>query len=135
MGIALLIVGFLLGFACCGYLVYKLVKFCKSHTPGVEHPKIEGNEKIWFMALVLGQGLLTIISSYGIIASNGWTLNAGEHAFLIFGSYLFGTGFVLFLSSFVLYYYRKDMDEKQRKIARILLFSAILYKVSPFITL
>lgn len=125
MGTALLIVGLILGLASCGYLVYRLTKFCKRHEVGVEHPKMEGTEKIVFMVLVLIQGLFTIISSYGIIKSKGWTLNAGENAMLIFGSYLFGSGFAMGLSSFVLYYWRPDFDEKQRKISRILTFVAI----------
>lgn len=125
MGTALLIVGLILGVVCCGYLVYRIQKFCKNHVPGVEHPKVEGNEKILFMALVLAQGLFTILSSYGIIMVNGWTLTGGEHVMLIFGSYIFGSAFSLGLSSFVLYYWRPDFDEKQRKIARILTFVAI----------
>ncbi len=125
MGIALLIIGLILGIACCGYLVYKVQKFCKTHVPGVENPKIEGKEKILLMCLALAQGLFTIISSYGIIGVKGWTLNAGEHAMLIFGSYIFGTAFAIGLSSFILYYWRTDFDKKQRKIARILTFAAI----------
>lgn len=125
MGIALLIIGLILGVACCGYLVYRIQKFCKSHVPGVEHPKVEGNEKIWLMGLVLAQGLFTIISSYGIMGVNGWTLSAGENVMLIFGSYIFGSAFALGLSSFILYYWRPDFDEKQRKISRILTFVAI----------
>ena len=125
MGIALLIIGLILGVACCGYLVYRVQKFCKSHVPGVEHPKVEGNEKIWLLGLVLAQGLFTIISSYGIMGVNGWTLSAGENVMLIFGSYIFGSAFALGLSSFILYYWRPDFDEKQRKISRILTFVAI----------
>lgn len=125
MGIALLIIGLILGVACCGYLVYRVQKFCKSHVPGVEHPKVEGNEKIWLMGLVLAQGLFTIISSYGIMGVKGWTLSAGENVMLIFGSYIFGSAFALGLSSFILYYWRPDFDEKQRKISRILTFVAI----------
>lgn len=125
MGIALLIIGLILGVACCGYLVYRVQKFCKSHVPGVEHPKVEGNEKIWLMVLVLAQGLFTIISSYGIMGIKGWALSAGENVMLIFGSYIFGGAFALGLSSFILYYWRPDFDEKQRKISRILTFVAI----------
>lgn len=125
MGIALLIIGLILGVACCGYLVFRVQKFCKSHVPGVEHPKVEGNEKIWLIGLVLAQGLFTIISSYGIMGVKGWTLSAGENVMLIFGSYIFGSAFALGLSSFILYYWRPDFDEKQRKISRILTFVAI----------
>ena len=125
MGTALLIVGLILGVASCGYLVYRLVQFCKRHEAGVEHPKMEGKEKIVFMVLVLIQGIFTIISSYGIISIKGWTLGAGEHVLLILGSYIFGSAFAMGLSSFVLYYWRPDFEEKQRKIARILTFVAI----------
>lgn len=125
MGTALLIVGLILGVASCGYLIYRLQKFCKRHEAGVENPKMEGTEKITFLVLVLIQGLFTIISSYGIISLKGWTLNGGEHTMLILGSYIFGSAFALGLSSFVLYYWRPDFDKKQRKIARILTFVAI----------
>lgn len=125
MGTALLIIGLILGVASCGYLVYRLQKFCKRHEVGIENPKMEGTEKIVFMVLVLIQGLFTIISSYGIISLRGWSLNGGEHAMLILGSYIFGSAFALGLSSFVLYYWRPDFDKKQRKIARILTFVAI----------
>ena len=125
MGTALLIIGLILGVASCGYLVYRLVQFSKRHEVGVEHPKMEGTEKIIFIVLVLIQGLFTIVSSYGIIKVKGWTLNGGENAMLIIGSYIFGSAFALGLSSFVLYYWRPDFDKKQRKIARILTFVAI----------
>ena len=125
MGTALIIVGILLGIGCLGYLIYSISKFCKTHVIGEETPKIQGTNRILFLALVIAQGLFAIVSSYGIIKFNNWDLSAGEHILLIFGSYIFGSGFALLVSSFAVYYYRPDLDKKQRKIARILTFVAI----------
>lgn len=127
MAIALLIIGFLLGIACFSFLMYKLVKYVKIHNIGETESKIEGKDKLYFIGLVLAQGLFTIISSYGIVAYKNYLpeMHGGEHTMLIFGSYLFGTMFALLVSSFVIYYWKTDLNKKQRKISRICLFSSI----------
>lgn len=129
MGIALLVIGLLIGFGGFGFLMYKLVKFAKSSPIGGITPKIEGNDRIIYLALVFGIGVGTILSSYGIVLMGNMPITLGEHFLLIFGSYFFGSGVSLLVSSFTMYYYRPDMDAKQRHIARIAMFSAIPFVV------
>lgn len=125
MELVLLIVGIILDVACLAALGFYLHKFCKSRPLGGSIIKVEGKDRLVFLGLVIGQGLLTILSSFGAIVFNNWTLDAGRIVLLVFGSLLFGSGLSLFISSFVLYFFRKDLVEKQRNIARILMVAAI----------
>ena len=129
MGIALLVIGLLIGLGGFGFLMYKLIKFVKSSPLGGLTPKIEGNDKIIFIALVAGIGVGTVLSNFGLVKLGNMPITLGEHFLMLFGSYFFGSGVSLLVSSFTLYYYRPDMDEKQRKVARILMFSAIPFVV------
>ena len=130
MGIALLVIGLLIGVGCYGFLIYKLVKFCKASPLGGVTPKVFGLDRILFIALVAATGAGTILSSYGMVFIKQFTLTIGEHLLLVFGSYLFGTFVSLFTSSFTMYYYRPDLDAKQRKISRILTFASIPFMVA-----
>lgn len=122
----LLIIGIILGVACISYLIYLEYKFCKNHLLGnKEICKIDGNLKKILLALVIGQGFFTILSSYGLVIANSWNINAGEHVMLIFGSYFMGSGFSCLVSSFIIYFYRPDLEAKQRKISKICMYSAI----------
>lgn len=125
MGIALFIVGLVLGIACLGYFIYRITKFCKSHIIGETTAKIDSTERTYLLGLALAQGVFTIISSIGLILMKSWPLTVGEYFLLIIGSYLFGSGFAAIIGGFSLYYYRPDLDEKQRKICRIVTFAAI----------
>ena len=125
MGIALLIIGLVIGVGSFSFLMYKLVSFCKASPIGGVTPKVVGNDRIMFIAFTLLVGVGTVLSNYGIVFIKGIHLTLGEHFLMIFGSYLFGTGFSLLSTSFGIYYYRPDLDVKQRKIARILMFATI----------
>ncbi len=130
MNLALFIIGLILGLASFVGLIFALVKFCKAGTLGGTTPKVEGKFKFVFLALVIGTGLFTIMSSYGIAVAGGWLTQAEpmtglEHFLLTAGSYLFSFSICLIVASFGLYYYRPDLDVKQRKVARILTFVAI----------
>ncbi len=119
------ILGLVLGVLCFAYLVYLTIKFIKTRTLGGETPKIDSKLRFQFLICVGAQGLFTIMSSYGMAYWWKWNMVLGDHFMLSIGSYLFGTSFALLFSSFALYYYRPDLDEKQRKVARICMFSAI----------
>ena len=125
MGLVLIIVGLVLGFACFGALIYFLRKFCKRLPLGGVVPKVEGNDRSTFLTLVLVQGITFVMMSFGMILYNGWSLSFGQYVLVIFGGYLLATCFDLLVSSFTLYFYRKDLDVKQRKVAQIAMISAI----------
>lgn len=125
MGLVLIILGLLLGLICVGVLIYFLRKFVKELPLGGAVPKIEGNTRLRLLLLVIAQGLTFLMFTYGMVIQNSWDLGVGNHVLAIFGSYFVGTGFSLFLSSFVIYFYRKDLDPKQRKVAQVLMICAI----------
>lgn len=125
MGLVLIILGLLLGVICIGTLIYFLRKFVKELPLGGVVPKVEGNNRIIFILLVAVQGLTFLLFTYGIIVQNNWDIGVGNNLLAIFGSYFIGTGFSLFLSSFVIFFYRRDLDPKQRKVAQICMICAI----------
>ena len=125
MGLTLFIIGLALGFACLGYFSYLLSKFTKEHIIGESSIKIEGEHKKKFLGLVVAQGIFVIISSIGFILWRQYNLGPLEWTILILGSYLFGLSFDVLIGGFVLYYYRTDLNEKQRKVCRMATFLAI----------
>lgn len=128
MKYVMFIIGLSLGCIAFGFLIYSLVKFIRRRPLGGTEPKIEGKDKYLFIVLNAVIGLFTILSTFGCAQILEASLSGGEIALIIFGAYFFGSGFSLLFSSFVLYYYKPDLFAKQRKIARIVLFSSI-----PFI--
>lgn len=112
--------------------LYFIITFVKKPPLGDKKPKIDKKLRIILLSLNLGIGLLTILSSYGLtfLLKEGEVLDAGEMVMLIFGSYLFGTATTLLTSSFTLFYYCPNLDVKQRKVSRIVIFASI-----PFIVI
>lgn len=121
----LLIIGTILGVVCSASAIYVAIKFIRNHSLGNQEIRIEKNTRLMFLLLILVQGLFTIMSSYGVVIFQNYALNAGEHVMLILGSYLLGLGFDSLVCSFIVYYYRPDLDKKQRKVSRICMFSMI----------
>ncbi len=130
MNSILFIIALCLGLIAYGVNLYFIITFIKKPPLGDETPKIDKKLRIILLSLNLGIGLLTIFSSLGLtkLLPEGQSLDAGEIVMLIFGSYLFGCAVTLLTSSFALYYYCPKLDEKQRKISRIVTFASI-----PFI--
>ena len=125
MVLALIIIGAVLFLGSIGFLAYFLVKFCKSLPLGGTILKVEGNTKIIFLSLVALGGLSFMMMSLGMVAFNNWKFDAGNYLTMIFGSLFLGSAFNLFISSFTIYFNRKDLESKQRKVAQICLISAI----------
>lgn len=89
---------------------------------------------LFFSGLIAGEGLLTIVSSYGLALWGGWPLKAGEHFAIIFGSYFFGSGFLLFVFSFAAFFYKRSIREGMRKIIRdAMIVGIILLPLSFFV--
>ena len=125
MGIAFLIIGALIFVASIVFLSYFLHKFCKSLTLGGITPKVEGDNKLIFIGLVLAGGIGFLTLSLGMVLFNSWAFDVGNYLTNIFGAFFFGAAINLFISSFTLYFSRKDLDPKQRKVAQIAMISAI----------
>ncbi len=125
MGIAFLIIGALIFVASIAVLSYFLHKFCKSLTLGGAAPKVEGDNRLIFISTVLAGGFGFLLLSLGMVLFNSWNFDAGNYVTNIIGAFFFGTAINLFISSFTLYFSRKDLEIKQRKATQIAMILAI----------
>ena len=117
MGIVALIC-LILAFGCLGFFIFKMVKIAKGHVIGQEKYKIVGNERIMLLALVGACALLFLISSITYVVFKKYPMNFLEFFVLIIGSIVMGATIPFAVGSFILYYYRTDLDEKQRNICK-----------------
>ncbi len=125
IGMSLFIVGIVLGVAIFGYVIFSVIKFVKEKPLGTTEIVISKELFIRLMASIGSVGLMTILSSYGGVLWGAWNLSAIEHICIIFGSYFFGSGFTMLVASFILYYYKPKLNEKQRNLVRIMMFASI----------
>lgn len=105
-----------------GYFIYLITKVVKSHTIGEEKHKIAGNERKSLITLALLIGACFMVS--GLLCYFVLPKASGvkwyEIIFSGLGSFVFGTALAVGAGGFGLYYYRLDLDEKQRKICQYL---------------
>ena len=125
MGLALIIIGAVIFLGSVTILGFALHKFCKSLTLGGTVIKVEGTTKWTFIGLVGAGAIGFLLLSLGMVNFNQWAFDVGNYLTIIFGSIFLGGGIHLFVSSFTLYFARKDLDPKQRKVAQICYISAI----------
>lgn len=117
---ALFIIGLVIDIALFVYIILSV----KGLVMRRDMNKIEGKDRIKMLALVGALGLTTILSSFGLVYMNGWNLNGGESVLVALGSLLIGLGVGLFTSSFGLFYWKPTLEVKQKKVCRILIYSA-----------
>ena len=123
--VVLLIVGVILGVACLAASIYFSIKFVKSNRLGGNEVKFDKKSFLSIVITVSAQGLFTILSTLGLIIFNKWEPCAADYVMAILGSFVMGTGFSALVNSFIIYYYRPDLEKSQRKITRIVLFVSI----------
>ena len=121
----LFIIGLVLTLGLIGFCVFFNIRFIKEKPLGQDEIKIDKNRFIILMTTNLSVGLPLIMTSYGVALWQGWNLSILEHFFMIFGSYLFGSGLMTFVTTFMLYYYKPELVKKQRLVLRILMLSMI----------
>ena len=100
------------------FFVYKLVKIVKNHVIGETKHKIEGNERTILLACAGGTGLLLALSALSFAIGKGWSMLWYEYILLILGAILFGGALAFSTGAFMLTYYKKDLDEEQRKVCK-----------------
>ena len=121
MEIAILIIGLLsllIGLAGCGYKAFTFIKARKVVSLSRNDLILLG---VGLGLIGLGGSLITEASS--LLSHWGW-----NNVHRVFGwilQFFFCVSFACLWLSFFLYYYKPDMEAKQRKIARILMFAAI----------
>ncbi len=97
------------------FFIFKAIKVSKVHTPGKY--KIEGKERILFIGLdILTSVLLMLAALFN--AMRRFALSGGETVEVIFGALIFAFALTSGLGAFILFYWKVDLDEKQRKICQ-----------------
>ena len=117
MGIIALIL-LIAGLGTLGFFIFKVVKVARNHVVGEAKYKIEGNERILLLGLVCAISILLTLSA--VFASIHFK-NAGkwwEFLLLVLGSLAAGAAVPFSVGAFVLYYYKLDLDEKQRNVCK-----------------
>ena len=103
---------------CVGYFIYLMSKLCKSHIIGEAKHKIEGKERkgyLIYIGLTAGLFAVAALALYLEIAkSDGYKWY--EFIFTILGSLLFGGALSFGAGAFALFYYKPDLDDKQKKV-------------------
>lgn len=125
MGIALLIVGGVIFLGSIIGLIIYLRKFVKTLPLGGQQMKVEGTSRLILILAVIASGLGFLVFSLGMKFINDWAYDAGNFVTNIFGGFFVGGAFALFISSFTLFFERKDLDPKQRKVAQIAMILSI----------
>lgn len=117
MGIVSLIC-FILTFGALGFFIYKMVKIVKNHVIGQEKYKIEGKERLTLLSLVGACSLLLLLSGLFFVIYKKYPMNFLQFFVLIVGAIVMGAAVPFSIGAFILFYYKTDLDEKQRNICK-----------------
>lgn len=117
MGILALICLFL-GLGALGYFIFKMVKVLKNHEIGQTVYKVEGKEKQLFLILTGAVGLLFCLAALFAAIHYNMPLKWWEYILLIFGTIITGGALTTATGSFMLYYYKLDLDANQKKFVK-----------------
>lgn len=118
MKLALFLILFGLGIACAIYFGLSVRKILKDHRPNEEHYKIDEKQRGFLLSLVGVQMLLCIGSSITFVNYLEYAASVLEYVALVCGSIVLAASFDGAMGAFMLYYYKTDLDEKQRKICK-----------------
>ena len=118
MGIlALVILAFAV--ACLTYFIIRVRKIVKEHEIGQEKPKIEGKTNKELLILVCCfAGLLAISALSGFLSRHHENVKVLEYCGVVLGPIIFGAALATGIGAFMLYYYKQELDEKQKKVCR-----------------
>lgn len=125
------IISIIAAVACLGYFIFKITKVVKGHVIGEEKHKIEGKERTELLTLVgITAGLFAVAAlSYYLVIAKADGYKWYEIVSTIFGPALFGGSLAIFAGGFGLYFYKLDLDEKQRKVCQYAWPIAVLVAV------
>ena len=117
MGIVAIVM-LVLGLAAFGYFIFRVVKISKTHEIGQEQYKIQGKERIELLVTAGLAGIFFLVSGVCLADAKKWTLKFHEGFFLAFGPFLVGVALCVALGAFILFYYKLDLEEKQKKFCK-----------------
>lgn len=100
------------------YFLVTISKIIKEHIIGEETYKITGILRRNLIINVAANALLLVASAVFFAISKEFIINAWVVLALIFGPALFAVALCFGLGAFILYYYKLELDPKQRKICQ-----------------
>ena len=117
------IIAIIAALACLGYFIFRISKIVKGHVIGENKHKIEGKERTELLALMGITGALFATAALSLLLVIGYRFEARtarwyEFIFTIFGSLIFGGALAFGIGAFAFYYYKTDLDDKQRNICK-----------------
>lgn len=109
-----------LALAICSFICFStfISKVNKEHVIGQEKFKISGSRKRNLLILSALTGVLLIVAAFFYAKFKGFILNFWTSIAFIFGPFLFGSSLCFGIGAFVLYYYKLDLDEKQKRFCK-----------------
>ena len=114
------IISIVAALACLGYFIYRVVKIIKGHVIGEEKHKIEGKENkelLYLVAIISGLFMVACLSLYFVLTKDEGS-KWYEIILTILGSLLFGLALSSGIGAFAFYYYKPELDEKQKHVCR-----------------
>lgn len=132
------LISLVLAVAVLGYFIYRVKKILGAHVVGENKYKINSNERLSFLILSGICGVFLVIGGLFLCIGKNYELKVYEYFELIFGLLIFGFTACFGTGAFMLYYYKLDLDEKQRKVCEyawpisivVILLSLILFTTS-----
>lgn len=119
----LFIIGISLSVILFGILLFNVIRFVKKGFYKGEDVRVPN---LYFLfALIIFIAGTTVVSSYGTMMVLEASFEFYHHILLIIGSILLGGGMPLLVMSFILYYYRPDLNVTERKLLKTLMFVSI----------
>ena len=114
----LAIICLVLALASFVYFIVRISQINKKHEPGQEVYTIQGKERIELLAATGATGLFLLVSSVCLADIFSWKLKFFEGFALAFGPFLAGVALCVAFGGFLLYYYKLDLDKKQKTICK-----------------
>jgi len=108
------------------YFVFQIKKLLKAHNPGEVTYKIRGDERKLLLILSVAVGVLLSCAAIMMAIAKDFKFNVGIFFALLFGPFFFGTALTSGIGAFFLYYYKLDLDKKQRGICQYFWFIAAI---------
>ena len=112
------IIALIAAIACLSYFIYKVIKAVKEHVIGETVYKVIGKERTELISLSLLTGGLLSASTLALCLAKNYSMKGWEYFLALFGSLLFGVALCVALGAFILYYYKNELDAKQKKFCK-----------------
>ena len=102
------------------YFFVKISKLSKAHNVGEEHYKFTKKDLLTLLYFAFGTGFSLSLAAVFMAISKSYVITLFIILALLFGPLIFGLALTVGIGSFILYYYKLDLDKKQRGIFKIL---------------